>query len=363
MIRVLHVLTDTNIGGAGTYVANYIKNHDPALVDPTVLLPKGSAVVGLLAGANCRMIEASIAPDRSLDMKSIGVLRRWIRAGGYDIVHAHGSASARLAAKGLCPCVFTKHTLSKEKAGLKGLVEKWIYRMIGGSAIAVSKAAEENLLALGFRKNHIYTVLNGAEDMGVATPEQQAACKEQFGLSPSDYVVGCIARFAPEKDYPTWMRAAAKVAEACPNARFLLCGDGETLEEIKSLSAELNIQERCLFAGRVMDCRPAYHAMDLYCITSLEESYGLTLVEAWSAGLPTVTTDAAGFCEISENEETSLICRRGDAKSIAAAILRLYHHREEARTLGNNGNTRYYQQYSAKQFARNVEAVYQELAD
>lgn len=361
MIKVLHVLSDTNIGGAGTYVANYIKNHDQLTITPTVLLPRGSAAVKLLDSTRCDIIEADIAPDKSLDVNSIKVIRKYIREGGYDIVHAHGSASARLASKGVCKSVFTKHTLSVGKLGIKGFIDRMMYRFMGGYAIAVSEAAYNNLVELGFNKNRIFTVLNGVSDMGIVTDERRAECKKSFGIDASKYVVGCVARFSPEKDYATLLKAAAKLCADCDKMAFLLCGAGDTLNEMKSLAKQLGIYSKCVFPGMVFDPERAYNAMDLYCITSLYESYGQSLVEAWSSNLPSVTTDAAGFCEISDDGETSVICHRGDSAAIAKAIYELYTDKQKASIIAKNGNTRYKEKYDAKTFAHNIENVYKQI--
>ncbi len=48
MIKVLHILSDSNIGGAGTYVKTLIKNYDRTKFDLSVLVPRGSAVIRLL---------------------------------------------------------------------------------------------------------------------------------------------------------------------------------------------------------------------------------------------------------------------------------------------------------------------------
>lgn len=360
MIKVLHVLTDTNIGGAGTYIANYIKNYDASKVEPTVLVPRNSLAIKLFEGG-CKIIEADIAPDKSLDIPSVKVIRNYIKRGGYDIVHAHGSASARIAAKGVCKSVFTKHTLSAARSGVKGMIDKMLYRFTGGYAIAVSEAAAQNLAELGFNKNKIFTVCNGVSDMGVPTDEKRAECKRSFGIDPSEYVIGCMARFSPEKDYATLIRAAAKVCNERDDVTFLLCGAGNTLDEMKALAKELGISRKCVFAGMVIDPQRAYNAMDLYCITSLAESFGQSLVEAWSSYLPSVTTDAKGFCEISTDGETSLICEKGNADQIADAILTLYSDKEKADRIAKNGNARFNGLFTAKTFAKNIETVYEKI--
>lgn len=361
MIKVLHILSDSNIGGAGTYIANLIKNYDREKFELSVLLPRGSAVTRLLDGLQVKITQADITPDKSLDIKAIPILRRHIKESGCDIMHAHGSASARLACKGVCPSVFTKHTLSVGGAGLRGAFDRMMYRMTGGYAIAVSAAARDNLISLGFNKKKIYTVLNGVSDMEIPSLEQRSAAKKSFGIDSGKFVVGCVARFSPEKDHETLLYAAKTACERYDKLAFLFCGDGATLNDMKTLAKRLNIYSKCVFAGTVYDAVRAYHAMDMYCITSKHESFGQSLVEAWSAGLPSVTTDAKGFSEISKNGISSLICNTGDAAAVAGAICEIYEDREKAALLAKNGRALYEEKYGGKTFAQGIERVYESV--
>lgn len=353
-IKVLHVLTDSNIGGAGTYVANVLKNCDPEKLDLSVVIPHGSAAKKLMSG---RVIEADIAPDRSMDLRSVKTLRRLIRTEKPDIVHAHGSASARIAAKGLCKSVFTKHTLSSGG----GLASRLVYRAVGGYAIAVSEAARQNLLSLGFKESRIFTVPNGVADMGVPTPEKRAEAKQSFGIDAAKFVVGCVARFSPVKDYETWLNAAALALEKNDRLAFLLCGDGDTLSAMKAHAKRLGISRNCVFPGAVYDVSRAYHAMDLYCGASVAESFGQSLVEAWSAGLPSVTSKAPGFMEISQDGVSSLFCDAGEPRQFADAILKIYNDPALAALLSSGGKKRYNEKYDCETFARNLEAVYAKI--
>ncbi len=359
MIKVLHVLTDTNIGGAGTYVATCLGFCSDNAVEQTVVLPKNSAAKNLMG--NAKIIEADIAPDKSLDFKSISVLREIIKSGGYDIVHAHGSASARIAARGLCKSVFTKHTLSNAGSGVKAIINKFLYRAMGGYAIAVSDAAFENLVNLGFNKNKIFVVKNGVGDIGIPTADIRAESKKSFGIDPSKFVVGCVARFSPEKDYETFLFTAKKVCDSCDNIVFLLCGDGNTLDKMKSLAKKLNIYNKCIFAGRVYDPERAYRAMNLYFIASKHESFGLSLVESWSAGLPAVTSNTDGFAEISCDGQTSLMFDVGDSDGFAGAIVDLYNNPDKAKSLADGGRKCFLENYSADAFAHNLVNVYKKI--
>lgn len=361
MIKVLHVMSDSNIGGAGTYVATCLEYCDKDKVEQTVLLPNNSTAARIMKKSGAKIIFANIAPDKSLDFASIPVIRDIIKRGGYDIVHAHGSAAARIAATGICKTVFTKHTLSYAGTGLKGIVNKILYRSIGGYAIAVSEAAHQNLIDLGFNRKKIYLVKNGAGKIGKANNDVKAKAKASFGIDTTKFVVGCVARFSAEKDYETLLFSAKKVCEKCDKIAFLLCGDGPLLNDMKSLAKKLGIYNKCVFAGVVYDPERAYHAMDTYVICSKHESFGLSLVESWSAGVSAVVSTADGFKEIAKDGDTVLMCQVGDSKAFANAILDLYSNEDKRNALIENSEQEFLQNYSADAFAKNIVKVYQKI--
>jgi glycosyltransferase, family 1 len=361
MIKVLHILTDSNIGGAGKWVETYLKSYDKTLIEPALVIPDGSAVKDLLDDVDAKVMEADIAPDKSLDFKSIGVIRKIIKAGDYDIVHAHGSASARIASKFLCKTVFTKHTMSTIKGGVYGLFEKLLYRLLGGYAIAVSKTAYNNLIDLGIKPSKISIVYNGVSDIKIPTAEQKLDCKKSFGVDANKVLVGIVARFEKEKDYPTFLNAAKIALSHNDKIAFLLCGAGSQLIPMRQYARRLGIQSSCVFVGQLVDIDRAYHAMDIYCITSIVESFGLTLAEAFAAGVPAVATKAAGLCEVAGDEQTALMCDIGNAEQVASSILKIAGDNQFAKSLAERARIRYEDNFADTTFSHNLEAVYKKI--
>ena len=111
MIRVLNVLTDSNIGGAGRLLVNYLHNFDRSRFDVTVALPEDSALIPAVEAENWPVVGMKYGRDKSWDRRSVGELKRIIREVKPQIVHTHSSLSARVAAWECgVPCRFyTRH--------------------------------------------------------------------------------------------------------------------------------------------------------------------------------------------------------------------------------------------------------------
>ena len=114
MIRVLNVLTDSNIGGAGRLLVNYLHNFDRSRFDTVVALPRDSRLIPAVKAEGYEVAELEYGRDKSWERRAVKELRRVIRDFDPDIVHTHSSLSARVAAWQCgVPCRFyTRHCAS-----------------------------------------------------------------------------------------------------------------------------------------------------------------------------------------------------------------------------------------------------------
>ena len=111
MLRVVEVISDMNIGGAGRLLLNRIKNTDKEKYDITVIVPKGSLLLNPLKNENINVYEIDGGKNKSFDIKSIFEFLKAIKDLSPDIINCHASMNARFAAKLLRVKVklFTRH--------------------------------------------------------------------------------------------------------------------------------------------------------------------------------------------------------------------------------------------------------------
>lgn len=126
------------------------------------------------------------------------------------------------------------------------------------------------------------------------------------------YNVGCI------------LRAFAIVQRRFPEAALTVAGDGSQRAELERLARELNLRHT-EFIGRVEQARmhELCERADIYLNSSNIDNMPGSIIEAYAAGLPVVTTDAGGIPYILTDGETGLMVSRGDHESLAAAAIRL----------------------------------------
>jgi glycosyltransferase involved in cell wall biosynthesis len=139
------------------------------------------------------------------------------------------------------------------------------------------------------------------------------------------YNVGCI------------LRAFAIVQRRFPEAALTVAGDGSQRAELEQLARELDLRNT-EFIGRVEQARmhELCERADIYLNSSNIDNMPGSIIEAYAAGLPVVTTDAGGIPYILTHEETGLMVRCDDHEALAASAIRLLEDGELAEKLATN---------------------------
>ncbi len=148
----------------------------------------------------------------------------------------------------------------------------------------------------GLARDHITTVYNPT-----VTPEMMEKAKEPldhpwFAPDQPPVILG-VGRYHANKDFPTLIRAFAKVRSGRP-ARLVILGDAEPgnkrdryLAEINALVAELGIADDIDFPGFTINPYRYMSRAAVFVLSSLREGFPNVLVEAMACGCPVVATD------------------------------------------------------------------------
>lgn len=200
-----------------------------------------------------------------------------------------------------------------------------------------------------------------------------AALRRSWGFQPGDFVVGMVAIFAPWKGHEIFLRAAGRLRQQIPTAKFVLVGDdiydtaghGGRRRELDALARELGLGEAVRFAGFLGEgIAAAYAALDVMVHASTEpEPFGRTAIEAMAAGTPVVAAAAGGMVDIVQDGDSGLLTPPGDVAALAAALARLHANPALRLRLAEAGLRRVRQRFSEEVVGRAVAAIYAELLE
>ena len=120
------------------------------------------------------------------------------------------------------------------------------------------------------------------------------------------------------------LRAFALIQEKFPEASLTVAGDGSQARALRELAQELNLQNET-FIGQVAPFAigEIYDATDIFMNGSEIDNQPLSILEAFSCGLPVVTTDAGGIPDIVEDGKTGMVVARGDFEEMAKRAIAL----------------------------------------
>ena len=329
-MKVIHLISGGDSGGAKTHVHSLLQNLTHTIDVTMVCFMEGP----FAQEARELGIHTVVLPGRNL-LRTYRTLKRMILEEGYQIIHCHGARGNLMGAllrraTGL-PVVTTVHSdyrldyLGRPFSRLTyGTINTIALRRLD-YRIGVSDAMTDLLISRGFDPDRLFTIYNGID----FTPRTPALGRAEYfrsvGLNAGgdSVVVGIAARLNPVKDIGTLVRGFAIAHQTCPNLRLLIAGDGEQMDMLKKLSAELGVEKQVCFAGWITDTDSFYHAIDINTLTSLSETFPYSLTEGARAALPTVASRVGGVPYLIEHGIHGLLFEAGDAEGLARCLVTL----------------------------------------
>ena len=372
MLRILHMISDTNIGGAGRHLLSFLEHYDRAKLEVRVLCPAGSLLVERCAKAG---VETHTSPyfagDRSLGWRGLaGLLREVssiIKGNKIDVVHTHAAFSGRLAAIAAgAPCVvYTKHRMDWEVSGgsLKRMVAGFLNRITCRRVIAVSRAVQESLVSSGMPREKIELIYNGIdlEQFREQSREGDPASRSEFG---EGRLVGMVARVEPEKGHRYFLEAAARVLERRKDVFFVVVGTGSLLGEMKEVARRCGIGERVIFTGFRENVAQLIAMMDIMVIPSLTEAFGISMIEGMCLAKACVASAVGGLAEIAgEDGRIAFLVPPADAIALAGKIDFLLENPDVAADMGARAAAEVEKGFSAKVMAGKLTDLYYSLME
>lgn len=235
--------------------------------------------------------------------------------------------------------------------------------------VAISTAIRDNLLQLGVAAENISVVLDA---INLAEFDSDLDCSyliEEFGLSPEQPRFGIFGRVIGWKGIREFLLAARVVIAMVPTARGFIVGgpsdgDGAYYREMQDLARALGLQDKVTFTGYRSDIPALMKSMDVIVHASIRpEPFGMVLIEGMAMGKPVVATRAGGPLDIVVDGVTGYLVPVGDVDALGSVVSTLLQDRDLRDRMGGQGRLRVVAEFSNQRCARQMEAIYQELAD
>ena len=358
-MKIIHILTDINIGGAGIYLLALLKFYDRNAFSIEVVLPVGSRLTPSVKALDVPVIEMPHIQDRSFSVKAIGTLYQLFKKRNPNLVNTHASFSGRIAAKLLgLPVIHTRHYCI-QSFSFKHKLLGYVSHFFSDRVIATSQEAAAGLIKTGTKPSNITTINNGAPPIQALSQEKRAAIRMRYGIADSAYVISQVARLDPIKGHDHTLDAA-KLLACDPDIVVLLAGDGP-LEAHLRRRIETESINNVVMAGFVSTVEEIYNITDLQINASYTESTCLALVEGMSLGIPAVVTDGGSNPRVIADGERGLVVPCGDGTALAEAVFTIKKDPALYQRFSEGAAEEYDKHFRADNMVRQIETLYQSV--
>lgn len=374
-IRVFHVITDLDTGGAEMMLYKLLGEMDRSRFCSQVISLMSVGSVGeKIKSLGIEVMSLGIKPGR-IDPSGIFKLAALLRSSRADLVqtwmyHADlfGGIAAFLA--GRIPTLWnirnsdldpkTSKRSTRLLVRLNAFLSFWLPRKV----LVCSRRAMEIHTKAGYARKKMILAPNGF-NLSEFRPDPEARQRllAELGLEGEPFIVGLAARFDPQKDIATFIAAAEIVAAEIPETRFILCGEGMTVKnaELAAWIESAGLKQKTYTLGRRDDMPNVTAAFDLAVSSSAYgEAFSNAIGEAMACGAPCVATDVGDSVSIIADTGRAVPPR--DPQKLAGAIVEILRMpTKERERLGQAARERIRTNFDLKIVAKMYMDIYEEV--
>ena len=369
---VLQIVASSRGGGAEV-VRCLVKGLDSSRFESTVAMPDDGGQLDAAdferVGARCLYFDIA----SGFSVRECLRLRRFVRKGGFDIIHCHGARAAlwgRLAAIGprRPKTIFAVHGLSLvHHRTVKRTPLLFLNRALQSSTditLCDSDREAADVIRHGIAPaERVEVVQNGVDlDRFDQSLYPRSEARSALALDDKRPLVVTVCRLDRPRDFHTLLRAMKYVVAELPLVKLLIVGGGPYRQAIEEQVRELNLEQSVQLLGTVRDVARILAAADAFVLaTQGWEGLPLAPLEAQAMGLPVVISDVGSNRLAVQDGVTGLVVAPRQVEALADALVRLLADPLVCQQMGQLGRIRVVDEFSAQRMARDTVRVYRRL--
>lgn len=382
---------DGTIGGSHHSLLLLVQNLDRSRFDPVVAFYEHNQLVDEFKRSASVVILPAFAPSTfGRDWTIGGAAGRFMATVVQKTVNL-AKARAGEIARLLTVILFIRPSLihlnnSVNSASLEWLIAarlshaKWITHQRGyagairpalrlDAVICISKSVSDHLLAdspsLRDRTVQIYNGISVEQFVTSAREKDGALVRAELGAQPGEVLLGLVGNFQPWKGQDVLLNAAHLI-RAHARWRCVLIGatpsgsiNAAFRQSLDDLVRKFQLGDRITFTGYRKDVAALVNALDIMVHTSVKpEPMGRVILEGMALGKAVVATDHGGPQEIIDSGRSGLLVPPGDSVALAQCLADLIDNPERRAEIGRHARLRVETDFSTREYARRVQAVY-----
>lgn len=297
-MKILNIMLSKDLGGVQQSFLDYSKMLKMEKIDVVNVSSIGAQINNM------------IKPDHKLinlgnwDCFSIAKLKSIIIKERPDAIIAHGGRATKFALKARPTNLPIIGIIHSDKL-------KWVDKC--DHIIVLTEAMEKKSIEAGIEHSRL-TRLPNAIDLASCTSIRN---KDEPSSPP---IIGTMSRFVPKKGLDVFLKSLSLLKKEGVQFKAIIGGGGDEEQNLKSLSKELGLDHYVEFIGWVKDKAEFFNKLDIFCLPSLNEPFGIILLETMAYRTPVISTKTAGPVEILQDNFNSLLVDISSAEQMAESI-------------------------------------------
>ena len=359
---ILHTIEGSGPGGAETVLLELASRINPGRYRSLAFLPNGRWLPQQLDARGVSYVIYESKTWYSL----IRNMMKLVKSEGVDLIHSHlddqnfsSSVVGKLTGRKTIVTYHGAPRLARQQ-GLRRRIKTWVPQHFATGTVVVSDYLRKLLVDAGFPPARTHRIYNGV-DLDRFAPCREPRLRAELGLDPGTRLVGMVANIRRSKGHEYFVRAARKIGEGVPEARFLAVGEINDLlaRPLRDLVRELELQNRFLFLGFRPDVPAILGELDVFVLASTDEGLSIATLEAMAAGRPVVVTRSGGPQELVTDGETGYLVPAADPDALAARVCEILRNPGLGGSLGSKARAAVANRFSLQRMVAEYESLYE----
>lgn len=227
--------------------------------------------------------------------------------------------------------------------------------------IAISPSVEKYLSGTAkISLKKIRKINNGVPIPELFEPEAICKLKLKLGIEEGEIVIGFVGRMYNDHKRMTDLLEAFYRLDFS-HLKLLMVGGGRDFELVQDKIFELGLNEKVILTGFQKDPHPYYSIMDIFCVPSAREGFGLVAAEAMLHRLPVIASKVGGLRDIVQDGITGFLVPPFDFYAFSNCLKKLVEDSALREKMGEMGYLRALKNFTSERYCEEVETLYLEL--
>ena len=287
-------------------------------------------------------------------LQAIPLLKKTIKDFGPDILHAHYASSYGILGylSRFKPFILSVWGSDVYHFPYKNRLNKYLIKLVirNSDKVCSTSSAMKKIIEKEYKRYDVEVISFGV-DLNLFKPS----------FNSKKFNVGTIKSIEDYNGIDCLIDAAQLVIKDYKkNIYFQIIGDGTLKKEMQQKAKDLYIEDKIKFVGFVEheNVIKYYNNLSIFIAVSTRESFGVSVLEAASCEIPSITSNIGGLTEVNINNETGIVIEPNNPEKLAKAIINLYDQEKFRMTLGKNARKRVVEKFNWKHNVSQMIEIY-----